>query len=49
MTNTEWLLLQFIGDAIVLWICLVVYRYIRSQDTVDDVHDEHEDVDQVRG
>lgn len=47
MTNTEWLFLQFIGNAIVLWICWVVYRYLRSPEV--DTHDEHEDVDQVRG
>lgn len=47
MTNTEWLLLQVVGGAIVLWICWVAYRYLRSSEV--DAHDEHEDVDQARG
>ena len=47
MSNTEWLLLQVVGDAIVALICWIVYRYLRSPDV--DTHDEHEDVDQVRG
>lgn len=48
MSNTEWLLLQAIGDAIVLWICWLVYPYLRAPD-VDDGRDEHEDVDRARG
>lgn len=47
MTNAEWLLLQVVGDAIVLWICWEGYHFLRSPEV--DTHDEHEDVDQVRG
>lgn len=47
MSNTEWLFLQVIGDALAIWLCWVVYSYMRSPEV--DTHDEHEDVDSASG
>lgn len=51
MNNTMWLLLQLIGDILVIWLCWVVYPYWCDfwYPKFSNEHDEHENADRARG